>query len=49
MDVFRDDLTFWRSAVRLAPRPDAHYRLAPSRRRADIMIGASSTTGPPSG
>ena len=42
IDVFRDDLTFWRSAVRLAPRSwDAHYRLGLELQARGHLIGAS--------
>jgi tetratricopeptide (TPR) repeat protein len=40
--VFRDDLTFWRSAVRLAPRSwEAHYRLGLELQARGHLIGAS--------
>jgi tetratricopeptide (TPR) repeat protein len=42
IDVFRDDLTFWRSAVHLAPRSwDAHYRLGLELQSRGHLIGAS--------
>jgi len=42
IDVFRDDLTFWRSAVRISPRSwEAHYQLGLELQARGYLIGAS--------
>ncbi len=42
IDVFRDDLTYWRSAVRLAPHAwEAHYHLGIELQSRGHLIGAT--------
>jgi len=42
IEVFRDDLTYWRSAVRLAPRSwEAHYHLGIELQSRGHLIGAT--------